>query len=210
MDTDILYQRARIVLAELEEIFLQTISFPNTDANAFYPLDEFYHNEFSTYRHTLEIIQEDIAVFRACVDGVMPATSEISALISTLCSQNVPHHWLQYDRGSSCSTLTTWARRLMTRMINLISYYDASTSNSLVIYHLDTFVRPASFLQSYLLNDARKNFRDVQSLAWDAQVSLTCVWSNFSFAFNIYYLLEVKYIHQCFSLPIQYDICSFY
>ena len=170
VDTDILYQRAKIVLNELNKLILCIPTLPETDVNAFYPLDAFYHTEFTALRQKIDTILKDAEILHAAVQGRVPTTTDILDMIERLCAQRIPSHWLLHDEKQPPYSVVDWMQVLQTKATHLVEYFSANSSGKFIIYQLAMFMNAANFMQSLLLHYARKEFQDFHSFSWDIEV----------------------------------------
>ena len=141
---------------------------PETNRNQVYPVDVCLHYEVVGYNNLVAKISSDLNLLQRRAKGEILPDSNMDEVVLSLNRNAVPKSWTSQSFPSTLS-LSDWMNELPVRMKILKSYI---MDEKPATYNLSVFLRPDRFLESVKQTYARRQFKDIDCIELQVEVSL--------------------------------------
>ena len=140
---------------------------PETDRNQVYPVDVCLHYEVVGYNNLVKKITSDLNLLQRRARGEILPDSNMDEMVLALNKNTIPSSWISQTFPSTLS-LSDWMNELPIRMKTLKSYI---MDEKPATYNLSVFLRPDRFLESVKQTYARRQFKDIDCIELQVEVS---------------------------------------
>ena len=141
---------------------------PETNKNQVYPIDVFLHYEVEGYNKLIERVTHDLILLQRKSRGEILPSPQLNEVIYSINRNVVPLSWTQQS-FQSARTVSDWLRDLSIKLKTLRSYILEEKAPA---YNLSVFQRPDRFLESVKQTYARRQFKDIDNIEFNVEVSL--------------------------------------
>ena len=148
---------------------------PETDRNQVYPIDVCLHYEVVGYNSLVSKINSDLNLLQRRAKGEILPDSSMDEVVLALNKNSVPTSWTSQGFPSTVS-LSNWLNELPIKMKTLKSYI---MDEKPATYNLSVFLRPDRFLESVKQTYARGQFKDIDCIDLQVEVSSLLLLKTF-------------------------------
>lgn len=140
---------------------------PETSKNQMYPIDTFLHFEADGYKKLIGKVTNDLSLLQRKSKGEILPSSELNDIIYAINRNTVPPSWTNQS-FQSAKNISDWLRELSVKLKLLRSYI---LEDKPPTYNLSVFLRPDRFLESVKQTYARKQFKQLDTIEFNVEVS---------------------------------------
>ena len=161
------------LLLSLDEELSNLPSLPSPSAESLDHLQNFISNEIAVLSRLIEEVHYDVDLVLKAVVGDAAHSPEVNEILTALSKRVIPEKWKLGGGGvPACRTsLGAWLKEVKGRAELLLGYQKGGAKAS-TCYRLVAFFHPEAFIDTILLQHARKEYLELHQLQMKIEVNL--------------------------------------
>lgn len=130
-------------------------------------LENFIIAEINLVSKKINHISQDIQLLLSCLDGNLHINNELEEMLHSVSHGRLPREW-GYPESCVNVDLQTWLNDLIKKMEMLVDYQE--NVEDVISFDVYAFLRPKMFVEALLMEQARKEYMEVQDVVMEIEV----------------------------------------
>lgn len=130
-------------------------------------LENFIISEINLISKKVSLISQNVELLLSCLDGNLHISNELEEMLHAVSHGRLPRGW-GYPVTYFNVDLQTWLNDLVKKMEMLVDYQE--NVEDVISFDVSAFLRPQMFVEALLMEQARKEYMEVQDVVMEIEV----------------------------------------